>query len=289
MKTKLALLSCICILTVLSSCKKDKNVYAEDFSVSIDENPSDNQLLGTISARTEKSYLSYTLISESVEGALSLDEATGDLRVKDKSLFNYEINPVITAEVEASNGKRDDISKVTITLLDVYEAPANIGDYRDGGVVFWVDPADNTKGMVCAINDQASSSAGWGCYDAVNPVTINGADGTAIGTGAQNTADIVAGCTSSGIAADVCTNLTLNGYSDWFLPSKDEMNEIYQNKATVNATATANGGSNLDESVLYWTSSEFDAQNAYDFYFFNGASQSSLKLNVFSVRAVRAF
>ena len=114
---------------------------------------------------------------------------------------------------------------------------AVVGDFRDGGVVFWVDPADNTKGLVVDVND-LSTSAVWGC----NGTGITGADGTTIGTGAQNTLDIEAGCTTGGTAADLCANSTVGGFNDWFLPSKDELNEIYQNKATINATATTNIG-----------------------------------------------
>jgi hypothetical protein len=219
-----------------------------------------------------------------------VDESTGNLYVKDASLFNYEINPVLTAEVEGDNGKRTAIAKVTINLSDVLEIPANVGDYRDGGVVFWVNPADNTKGMVCSVVDQSSSGAEWGCYDLFSPVAIVGADGTAIGTGAQNTLDIVSGCATVGTAAYICHNLELNGYSDWFLPSKDEMTAIYTNKATLNPVFTSNVGTVLDEGVYYWTSSESSEDNkAYEFYFATGASEPTLKLNYFSVRAVRAF
>ncbi|MBL4706450.1 MAG: DUF1566 domain-containing protein [Flavobacteriales bacterium] len=276
-------------LLLFSSCKKDKNVYADDFSVTIAENPIANSELGTIIATTEKSYITYTLISESVDDALEVDPSSGALTVKTASLFNFEINPTITAQVEADNGRSSDISQITITLTDVIEVPAAVGNFRDGGVVFWVNPLDIHQGMVCAVFDQSSSGAGWGCWDIFSSTLISGANGTAVGTGAQNTIDILAECTTSGTAADICMNLSLNGYNDWFLPSKDEMTEMYNNMAAINTTATANGGTTFDESVLYWTSTQHDADKAFDIYFLNGLTDSTLKLNYFSVRAARSF
>ncbi|MBV1864294.1 MAG: hypothetical protein KUG74_07630, partial [Rhodobacteraceae bacterium] len=63
------------------------------------------------------------------------------------------------------------------------------------------------------------------------------AAGAAIGDGAGNTAAIVIGCSETGIAAKVCANHTDGTYSDWFLPSKDELNQMYLNKAAIDATA----------------------------------------------------
>jgi len=162
--------------------------------------------------------------------------------------------------------------------------PAVIGDYRDGGVVFWVD--GNGGGLVCDINDLPTSF--WGCYGSY----ISGGAGTMIGTGAQNTIDIEASCTTANTAADRCANLTLNGYSDWFLPSKDELNQMYINKATINATAALNSGFAFGtDTHFYWSSSEYSNWAAWAQNLFNATATpyDSDKVYEHSVRAVRAF
>jgi len=160
--------------------------------------------------------------------------------------------------------------------------PAEIGDFRAGGVVFWVDPTDNTKGLVCAVTDQ--TSAEWGCFG----TDISGAEATDIGTGAANTVAIEASCTTAGTAANLATNLTLNGYSDWFLPSKDELNAMYVNKAAINTTATANGGANFTTD-FYWSSSQIDFIDAWAQNFNNGSQNVINKFLTYYVRVVRAF
>ena len=134
--------------------------------------------------------------------------------------------------------------------------------------------------MVCAIADQNVSE--WGCYGSLIP----GADGFAIGTGAQNTADILAGCSGSGIAAKVCDDLVLNDYTDWFLPSMNELDEMFLNKAAIDATAVAHGGSSFNPT-LYWSSTEHTKYLAWGMPFSNGIPSHPLKHVAASVRAVR--
>lgn len=155
-----------------------------------------------------------------------------------------------------------------------------IGEFYQGGVVFYLDGSGG--GLICAVSDQ--TSAEWGC----SGTEITGADGSAIGTGAQNTIDIIAGCSTVGIAADICANLSLNGYDDWFLPSKDELNEMYKNKSTINTTAGANGGSSFT-SAYYWSSTEGGSYSAWTQNFSNGNQSIINKSNTAYVRAVRAF
>ena len=167
--------------------------------------------------------------------------------------------------------------------------PALVGDFRDGGVVFWVDPTDNAHGLVCAIEDQ-STGIQWynGSYIAT------GATGTAIGTGLANTDAIIAaqGAIEINYAAGLARAYTGGGYTDWFLPSLDELYEMYLNRATINATAIANGGttfSTTSSSYYYWSSSEIYSEMARRYSFRLGESDHEWKDRPNYVRAIRAF
>lgn len=155
-----------------------------------------------------------------------------------------------------------------------------IGDSYQGGIVFYLDGFGG--GLISAPTDYPAEAV-WGC----SGTPISGADGTAIGTGAQNTIGIEAGCTTSGTAADICTNLTFGGYSDWFLPSKDELNLMWLNIGQGNDLELGNVGGFVSDS--YWSSTEEDFTHAWFQYFANGSQNNVTKSGTQLVRAVRAF
>ena len=157
---------------------------------------------------------------------------------------------------------------------------AKIGDLHQGGIIFYLDGSGG--GLIAATTDQ-SSGAKWCSTN----TSTSGADGTAIGTGAQNTIDIEAGCTTSGTAADICANLTLGGYSDWFLPSRDEMYLMYENIGGGNALGLGDVGG--ISYYNYWTSSEYSHNAAWLFYSGGGYMNFMYKTQHRYVRAVRAF
>ena len=136
-------------------------------------------------------------------------------------------------------------------------------------------PYDAWRYLEAAPSDQ-SPGAEWGCYG-----SILGAGGTAVGTGEQNTLDINTGCTTPGIAADICANLSLGGYSDWFLPSKDELNLMYENLKVHGV-----GGFADDR---YWSSSAFTVWASWNQNFTNGVQNTGGNPDIYRVRAVRAF
>ena len=113
--------------------------------------------------------------------------------------------------------------------------------------------------MVCAIQDQ-SSSIQW-ILGGNTQTTENGSTSASIGQGQTNTTAMMGQAGYTGGAAKVCNDytITVNGiiYNDWFLPSKDELNQMYTNKAAINTTASANSGSNFSINY-YWSSTEYD-------------------------------
>ena len=183
-------------------------------------------------------------------------------------------------------------------LLDGGQTPTNLfyggvamdslyGKIYAGGFIFYLTAAAET-GLVAAppywdgINDPDPIGP-WGCWF----VDIPGAQGTAIGTGAQNTIDIEAGCGTSGIAADLCANLVLHGFNDWFLPSKDELNEMYLQVGQGAAGPNQNIGGFANGS--YWTSTEENSMSSWFHEFNINGQYTDDKEITYRVRPVRAF
>ena len=179
----------------------------------------------------------------------------------------------------------------TVALTCAMGGACVVGDTGPGGgIVFYV--ADSTQSWgryleaacvgwsdgTCGGDDSTDPTAEWGCYE----YEVSGAEGTAIGAGEQNTADIVdpsTGCPDYN-AAGLANALVLGGQDDWFLPSKDELNEMHsQRNVIVGSVGT------------YWSSSQDDGMYAWSHLFAPAVETVDLhiKVNMFYVRPVRAF
>ena len=159
----------------------------------------------------------------------------------------------------------------------------SIGDYAQGGIVFWVDETGE-HGLVCADDDQ-SSGVRWNAGTDTNTMALG--DGPL--SGEMNTAIIIANQgygDGSTYAARICNELYIQySYSDWYLPSKEELWLMWLNLSFESYTFTF-----ADE--YYWSSTEESKLNAYVIHFndmFFGQTDPVSKSGTYYVRAVRAF
>jgi len=149
-----------------------------------------------------------------------------------------------------------------------------IGSFHSGGIVFFLD-STGEHGLVCATSDQGSFP--WGCYG------TNIGTSTSIGTGQINSNLILSQCSNRPIAASVCDDLILNGYSDWYLPSKDELDILYTNLRNHPVAGFGNSG-------WYWSSSQTYSLAAWFLFLDLGIMYGSGgKFNPGTVRAIRSF
>ncbi|MFH1830609.1 MAG: Ig-like domain-containing protein [Pseudomonadota bacterium] len=185
---------------------------------------------------------------------------------------------------------QDGTTEVTYTLTVVSYALRDNGPA--GGWIFYVNPnypVDSWKYLEAAPSDQAADIQWYnGTY------VSTGAAGTALGTGQSNTTNIVTVQGAGNYAAQLCDDLAVGVYNDWFLPSKDELNKIYINLVSGTdehgVPYTPVGGL---VTTNYWSSSEYSLSSATDAWFqgFYNGSQTFFDKSFccFNVRAVRRF
>ena len=171
-----------------------------------------------------------------------------------------------------------------------YDRGASYGEYHidDTGYPAREDSAEddgsatsnNWRYLICD-SANLSSDRQWGVYG-----TDEGLTGTAVGVGLPNTEAMLSKYKDN---ATYLWNLiqarrNATGGKKWFLPSKDELNIIYQNKDII----IQNGGGDLPTDVRYWSSSEASSGAAAWAQDFSGGGQNSLgKYYTYHCRALR--
>ncbi len=160
----------------------------------------------------------------------------------------------------------------------VVEEALVIGSNYLGGVVAYIlQPSDpgydpNTPhGLIAAPFDQGG--AAWGCGATFISTS------QAYGDGASNTTTIVNECWELGIAAKICSNLVLNNFDDWCLPSQNELQKLYDNRNAIGGFTT----------TYYWSSTGSGTSNARATSFFSGLTSGMTKNNTYGIRAIRYF
>ena len=299
MKKTLAVLSSIFILLILSACGggSDNGTTATDDIVDISaisgvtapvlgETPvttitETDQYTGTVSWDGGWSWSSYfggdkaytATITLTVKSGYTLTGVTADF---------FTVAGSTTVSNSADSG--------IITATFPATTSVSVGDSACGGIVGYVLQSGDTgyvageqRGLIVSATNQSTGII-WAVLANQSTSVPDGTE-TGLGTGSSNTDNIIAqnGDTTD-YAAGLASSYTDGVYSDWFLPSWDEMYKLYVNIVAINTTATDAIAGNP-----YWTSSEFSASAASALNPGNGNAHNDGKSTTWQVRSVRYF
>lgn len=171
--------------------------------------------------------------------------------------------------------KKEAKDKATKDSLDIVKN-VKLGNTYQGGIIFYIDPSGQ-HGLIAAQFD-AEKKLEWYPGSKI----IAGAYSTGIFKGKDNTQKIVDKLGEGTYAAQYCAILDHDGYSDWYLPSKDELDLLYQ--------AYKNDVIPGFAHAYYWSSTEISNKDVYYKSFWDGQSYVDIKGNhPNKVRAIRSF
>ena len=209
-------------MSLMTSCHKEEFIeYVAEMSI---------QTFGFDSAEVRVSgYLTNTIETHSLGFSYTTEGAVYQWNSENVNIEYSQINnggyvSTISNLVGGETYKIKPFAKINGTRyytakefsFTVPSPPNSVGDVGPGGgIVFYSDGLGG--GMEVLIGNW---HAKWGGYGVTLPTT-----GTGFGTGQSNT-DIILNYTIDGKAAEMCDSCTAGGYSDWFLPSLDELKEI---------------------------------------------------------------
>ena len=235
--------------------------------------------------------------STNANGLVSLEIGTGTIVTGTFAGINWAAGPYfIKTETDPTGGTAYTIAG-TNELMSVpyalFSANAGVGGFTHyigeefgGGVIFhlWKDALGVEHGLIIDKTDLGTAQV-WSNIDA----TLIGASAQSSWDGLSNSNAIVgqAGHTSS--ASALCLNSTNGGQSDWYLPSVQELNMLWNNYYTVARSLIQITGATQLQSATYWSSTESNTSYAWGFNFASGGADYIFKAAPRYVRAVRAF
>ena len=167
----------------------------------------------------------------------------------------------------------------------------SIGDFYQGGKVFYILQGGDKDyvpgeqhGLIALPFDYYATLPWYGCTSQTLVSTTN-----YIGDGDLNTTAIVSACsTSTTSAASMAQNSTAYGYTDWFLPSKDELIEMFSANSSAGLNLTT-----ISTGAYYWSSTQTNAQSAIGTRLTNAGAFSTYgqltKAGSYYVRIIRKF
>jgi hypothetical protein len=209
------------------------------------------------------------------QGAMPVGHAAGDMQYWDGSAWINIAAGTNNATLRTCHGVPTWSSFCPLAIGDT--GPA-------GGKVFYLSNSTGLHGLEAAPVDQSGATGigiQWGCNG-----VFAGALSTIVGAGKANTTAIISRC-GTGTAAYIATSYSLNGFTDWYLPSIDELNRMYLSIGQGAAAPLTNVGGFADTN--YWSATEYASSFAWFQGFGDGLQGYANKTSSYRVRAVRAF
>jgi hypothetical protein len=191
-----------------------------------------------------------------------------------------------------------------------YEGGFYAGKIRYQGILYYLIVAPAATGAT-GTGYTLTTNKQWKTTNTTTTGTLSGANG------ASNTAAMVTAGIGNHPAANFCTDLSIGGYTDWYLPARYELDIAYENlkpttdsnatswginpysvpERTVNRTAGApaqtsvaafqSGGAEAFVAIFHWSSTEDSATVAWELAFDDGSQFNPFKDNGYRVRAFR--
>ncbi len=213
-------------------------------------------------------------------------------------ILMFSIGLMLSSSVISAGGKKATQVALDAAITDlqsqINEIPLITPIYElggtgpAGGFIFFVD-SSGQHGLEAAPEDQGTGIRWHNGTD-----TDTEAHGDGVGAGEMNTMLIIAnqGSDSDSYAAGLCANLVIYYagvyYGDWYLPSEEELNLMWENLADSDGDGVNSGLGDFAEEY-YWSSTERNSANAWDMNFAHGSQNTYYKDTLLRVRAVRAF
>jgi len=225
--------------------------------------------------------------STNANGLVSLEIGTGTIVTGTFAGINWAAGPYfIKTETDPTGGTAYTIAG-TNELMSVpyalFSAAAGtnagvggfthyLGEAFNGGIIYYLYKGSDglEHGLIVALTESTAEWQTTGTLVNANR-SWDGAYNTALMTGSPAATYI------AGLGAG------------WYLPSIDELGKLYYNRFETNKALFTGGNALLSSTAYYWSSTEFDATNAYSFFFYNGSANANYKADTFTVRGVRAF
>ncbi|MGV6845233.1 MAG: hypothetical protein ACWA42_03800 [Lutibacter sp.] len=242
-------------------------------------------------------------------GLVSVEVGGGTVVSGTFSAIDWSAGPYfIKTEIDPAGGTSYSISATSQLLSVPYALYAKtaesltstsnkhfVGELFGGGIVYYIYD-DGQHGLIASLDDlDGGSGVAW----SGNIHTLIGPSAQSFFDGASNTTAMVTLDSTPNKAGTLCDSYSYGGFSDWYLPSSWELNLLY-NSAYVISNILANDGNGSTNPLhadfvsptygKYWSSTEYDGDNARLFIFGDGSSAITGKLNSnYRVRAIRSF